>query len=58
VVKISSSSAGVTGSIPGQEAKIPYALGPKNKASSRSNIVTNSINIKNGKKKKIILNKQ
>ena len=36
----------------GHAAKIPHTLGPKNKTSSRSNIVTNSINTKNGKKKK------
>ena len=33
----------------GHAAKIPHTLGPKNKTSSRSNIVTNSINTKNGK---------
>ena len=33
----------VTGSIPGQEAKIPHGSGPKNQNINRSNIVTNSI---------------
>ena len=40
------STAGGASSDPSKEAKIPYAFPPKHK--NRSNIVTNSINTKNG----------
>ena len=43
VFRTSPSNAEGTGSIPGREAKIPHALGPKTKTENRSNIVTNSI---------------
>ena len=44
VVETSPSTAGAMGSIPGQEARIPHVLRPKNQTiNSRSNIVTNSI---------------
>ena len=47
VVKTLPSNA--EGSIPGQCAKNPYALGPKIKTQNRSNIVTNSMKtLKNG----------
>ena len=50
MVKISPSSAGGVGSIPGWGAKIPHASQPKNQSiNHRSNIVTNSIkDFKNG----------
>ena len=49
MVKISLSSAGDAGSIPGQGARIPHALQPKqtNKQTTinnRSNLLTNSVN--------------
>ena len=57
------SNAGDVGLIPGGGAKIPHALGPKNKnMNNRSKIVTNSINtlkrvhIKKKKKKKLKIN--
>ena len=44
VVKILPSNAGGAGLIPGQGAKIPHALWPKNQnIKNRSNIVRNSI---------------
>ena len=44
MVKTSPSNAGSVGSIPGQEAKIPCALRPKNpNITNRSNSVINSI---------------
>ena len=56
MVKTLPSNAEDAGSIPGGGAKIPYALGPKNKTTttnpehknSRSSIVTNTIEFKNG----------
>ena len=42
-VKTLPSNAGVAGAIPGQGAKIPDALPPKNQTQNRSNTVTNSI---------------
>ena len=38
-------NAGGVGSIPGQGARIPLALGPKNQHIKQSKIVTNSIEI-------------
>ena len=43
VVKISLSSAGRVGSIPGPGAKTPRALWPKNLDIIQRNIITNSI---------------
>ena len=51
MVKASPSNAGSAGSIPSQETKIPHASWPKKKkqnTKNRSNIVTNSIDFKNG----------
>ena len=44
MVKTLPSNAGGEGSIPGQEAKIPHALGPKSKAlKKKKNLFTNQI---------------
>ena len=56
VVKTSPSNAGGAGLIPGRGAKIPHASRPKNQ--NRSNMVSNSIDFKNGlHQKKSLKNK-
>ena len=66
MVETSPSNAGGAGSIPGQGARIPHALWPKNQNIKQSSIVTNSVKTlkmvhikkkKNQKKKSNLPNK-
>ena len=48
MVKNLPSSVGGMGLIPGREVNIPHASWPKKTEHNRRNVVTNSINTKNG----------